>query len=300
MNKHNNLKKDYMKTYIHSIFALAIAACAFIACGDDVDQPENYNQHIGQAIYEPAGAGTAEDPFNVAGLANELKDITGVTAKEYYVRGYVCSVAKYNDQYGAINYYISDHPKGKSTWFYVYSGLGLNKDKFTAITDLKVGTEVVICGKGTTYQGSLQLDRNSYIVLMNGKDTPEGWEVFEPTGSGSSESPYNVTGVIEATKNLESGKTTTEIIYTHGYVSSVASFNSKYNSLSYYITDSQTGKSAKFYVYSGQGLNNTKFSGVSDLKAGDEVVVCGKITNYNGTIEYQSQNYIVKLNGKTE
>ena len=70
--------------------------------------------------------------------------------------------------------------------------------------------------------------------------------------------------------------------------------------MNYYISDDKEGNLNSFYVYSGQGLGNTKFTSEEDLKAGDEVVVCGKVTNFNGTIEFQSQNYIVSLNGKTK
>lgn len=120
----------------------------------------------------------------------------------------------------------------------------------------------------------------------------------KPTGSGTQTDPYNVAGIIEATKNLASGATTTKEYYAKGYVSKVGSFNEKFNSLSYYISDDKDGDMNSFYVYSGQGLGNTNFSSASDLKVGDEVVVYGKVTNYNGTIEFQSQNYIVTLNGQ--
>ena len=121
-----------------------------------------------------------------------------------------------------------------------------------------------------------------------------------PTGKGTAADPFNVQGIINDTKDLESGKTTDNEIYAKGYVVGKPSFNSKYSSLSYYIADDKEGNLNSFYVYSGQGLGKTKFTSEDDLKAGDEVIVCGKVTNYNGTIEFQSQNYIVSLNGKTK
>ena len=121
--------------------------------------------------------------------------------------------------------------------------------------------------------------------------------VVEPTGSGTEADPYNVASIIKETKDLASGQTTDKNYYVKGYVESTETFFDKYGSISYFICDDKEGKTNKFYVYSGQGLGNTKFSGLNDLKAGDEVTICGKITNYKGTIEFQSQNYIVELNG---
>ena len=121
--------------------------------------------------------------------------------------------------------------------------------------------------------------------------------VVEPVGSGTEADPYNVASIIKETKDLASGQTTDKNYYVKGYVESTETFFDKYGSISYFICDDKEGKTNKFYVYSGQGLGNTKFSGLNDLNAGDEVTICGKITNYQGTIEFQSQNYIVELNG---
>ena len=130
-------------------------------------------------------------------------------------------------------------------------------------------------------------------INPNAKETV----VVEPVGSGTEADPYNVASIIKETKDLASGQTTDKNYYVKGYVESTEKFFDTYGSISYFICDDKEGKTNKFYVYSGQGLGNTKFSSLNDLKAGDEVTICGKITNYKGTIEFQSQNYIVELNG---
>lgn len=157
---------------------------------------------------------------------------------------------------------------------------------------------VDITGIATRYNNVWQvLMRTDRDIVPSNTDAPP---VATPTGKGTADDPYNVQGIINATKDLESGKTTDNEIYAKGYVVGKPSFNSKYSSLSYYIADDKEGNLNSFYVYSGQGLGKTKFTSEDDLKAGDEVVVCGKVTNFNGTIEFQSQNYIVSLNGKTK
>lgn len=157
---------------------------------------------------------------------------------------------------------------------------------------------VDITGIATRYNNVWQvLMRTDRDIVPSNTDAPP---VATPTGSGTAADPYNVQGIINATKNIASGETTKEEIYAKGYVVGKPSFVSKYSSMNYYISDDKEGNLNSFYVYSGQGLGNTKFTSEEDLKAGDEVVVCGKVTNFNGTIEFQSQNYIVSLNGKTK
>lgn len=117
--------------------------------------------------------------------------------------------------------------------------------------------------------------------------------VFEPTGNGTASSPYNVAGIVQATQDLASGSTTSAEYYVTGYICKVGEYRSQYGSISYFISDDKYGNSGSFYVYGGLGLGKAKFSSADDLKAGDKVTICGKVTNYNGTIEFQSNNYIV-------
>ena len=57
---------------------------------------------------------------------------------------------------------------------------------------------------------------------------------------------------------------------------------------------------ATLYIYSGKDLGNAGFVGAEDLKAGDEVVVCGTLKKFNTTYELDKNNYLISINGKTE
>ena len=119
----------------------------------------------------------------------------------------------------------------------------------------------------------------------------------EAKGTGSAADPFNIAGII---KYIENGGSADQEVYTKGKVVSVkaGSFDATYGSLKYYISDDGTTNN-QFYVYNGYaGPNRTKFSGEDALKPGDEVVICGKAKNYNGTNEYDANNYLVSLNGK--
>lgn len=126
---------------------------------------------------------------------------------------------------------------------------------------------------------------------------PEAPSAGEPKGTGTAADPFNIAGII---KYIEDGGSADQEVYTKGKVVSVkaGSFDASFGSLKYYISDDGTTAN-QFYVYNGYaGPNRTKFSGEDALKPGDEVVICGKAKNYNGTNEYDTGNYLVSLNGK--
>lgn len=122
---------------------------------------------------------------------------------------------------------------------------------------------------------------------------------YVPQGTGSAADPYNVAGILDGTKDLAKGSTTATDLYTTGYVAEIGEFNTSFGNITFYITDSPEGKSTKFYVYRCLGLGGEKFTSADDIKKGDIVTVCGKVKNYNGTIEYDQGSYLVKLNDKT-
>ena len=131
------------------------------------------------------------------------------------------------------------------------------------------------------------------LPSINGGDSEEA----EPTGTGTAADPFNVAAAV---KYIDEGGDAATNKYVKGKVVSVdaGSYDSKYGSLKYYISDDGTTKN-QFRVYNGYaGPNRTKFSGEDALKAGDEVVICGSLTIVNGTKEFTTGNYVVSLNGQ--
>lgn len=126
----------------------------------------------------PKGTGSKEDPFNIAAVNKYIKD-GGAADVEVYVKGKVSELVEFKEQYGSINYYISEDGTTNNQ-FYVYGGLGLGKNKFTKLDELKVGDELIICGKVKNFSGTYEFDYNNYIYSLNGKteggttpDTPD-------------------------------------------------------------------------------------------------------------------------------
>ena len=131
------------------------------------------------------------------------------------------------------------------------------------------------------------------LPSINGGDSEEA----EPTGTGTAVDPFNVAAAV---KYIDEGGDAATNKYVKGKVVSVdaGSYDPKYGSLKYYISDDGTTKN-QFRVYNGYaGPNRTKFSGEDALKAGDEVVICGSLTIVNGTKEFTTGNYVISLNGQ--
>lgn len=143
-------------------------------------------------VTEATGSGTQADPFNVIGAFNYVKDLKsgGITEKDVYIKGFVCKVDKssFNSQYGNIDYYISDDADGLSSCFYVYRGLGLNKSKFTSADDIKIGDEVVVTGKITNYNGTIEYQSNStnknWLVSIKKAPDPSYYSADFTNGQG--------------------------------------------------------------------------------------------------------------------
>ena len=126
-------------------------------------------------------------------------------------------------------------------------------------------------------------------------------------GDGTKESPYLASQAAGICAELESGKTTTDKFYVKGYIKKLASKHadgvSQYGNGSFYITDDPDGQvTPDFYCFQVNYLEGNKFTSADQVKVGDEVVVYGQLTNYNGTYETVGKGaaYIYSLNGKTE
>lgn len=123
-------------------------------------------------VGDPKGAGTMEDPFNVAAANKYIKD-GGDATVEKYVKGKISELKEFRSEYGSISYYISEDGT-TANQFFVYGGNNLGNTKFTKLEELKVGDEVVICGKLKNYSGTYEFDSKNYLVSLNGKKAETG------------------------------------------------------------------------------------------------------------------------------
>lgn len=163
--------------------------------GDSTPQPTG----------EAKGTGTETDPYNVAAVlayVNSLgKDVT--SPNEVYVKGKISAVTeKFGTQFGNATFVITDEGAGNEFTF--YRGLYFGKQKYSdnSALNVKVGDEVVICGKVVLFRGNTPetSQNDAYIVSINGATDGGGSGEVTPTptgdGEGSEANPYNVPAAI--------------------------------------------------------------------------------------------------------
>lgn len=106
--------------------------------------------------------GSLEKPFTAAEAITAIGAGGDLTNK--YVKGVITEVTSFNSQYGSITYKITSGEKTLT----VYGGLDLGNTQFTSLDDLKVNDVVLVVGTLSKYNTSYQLDKNNYLVTLNG------------------------------------------------------------------------------------------------------------------------------------
>jgi hypothetical protein len=158
---------------------------------------------------EVKGKGSADDPFNVAGVKSIQSSFD--KTKEYYVSGIISKLDKFNDKYGSISYYISDDGKTDNQ-FYIFGGQNLNKGKFNKLEDLKVGDKVTVCGKLVIFNSTFEMSGGNYLVALNGT-TSGGGESGGETGSSEGVTIDNATNTVTLTNtSVTAGTETVELL----------------------------------------------------------------------------------------
>ncbi len=267
------------------IATLLLMVMGFSSCDDDKAVPPVFYP-------EQIGDGTGLSPYSVGTALTKI--YTGdYTSKQVFVKGIVSQVTEFGESYGNITYYISDDGKAKNE-LEVYRGLGLNGDKFTSISDLSVGDEVIIACVLTYYNNRYaETSQGAIIVSLNGSPwTPD--PVIDPAGTGVRDDPYNVTKALEV---ILSDNCPAEKVYVSGIISKIENIDTSYGNATYYISD--TGSTfTQLEVYRGYSLGGARFKSDSEIKVGDKVVIYGQVVNFNGTPEFTTGSMICKLGDK--
>ena len=292
-----------MKKLFYSLFAL-VFAMAFTSC-EDVPAPYYDPSEGGGSIISPLGQGTEEDPFNVAGAYKYIADGNDGDAI-VYVRGIIVSVSEVDiKQYGNATYSISDDGTAKNV-LQVYRGLALGNRKFISENEIKPGDEVIICGKLVSRNGEYEFTQGNYIYYLNGESAAGMGEI---SGTGTLEDPYTPGAANLFCKTLESDVVTDKEYYIKGKISRIANKGTytdggTYGNASFYISDSGEA-TGEFYCFRVLYLKNTKYNEYTgtktDIKVGDEVIVCAKLVLYQGTTPETSagNGYMYSHNGNT-
>ena len=308
------MKKLFYSFFVMAMTAMFLASCEDVPAPFDMPTPDDPTP---EQTVDPAGSGTQADPYNVAAaieFAQQLQ-VGEESQQDVYIKGKVASIREnYTTQYGNATFNISDDGTSKVT-FTIYRALYLGNKKYTSGDVLKEGDEVIVCGKVTNYNGTLETQQNkAFLYSLNGKSEGGGGgggTGGDPKGSGTLDDPYNPAGAANAVKNLTWTSNdvyeTTGDVYVKGKISRIADKGTfteggNYGNASFYISEDGT-ENGEFYCFRILYLGNKKYeAGKTDIKVGDEVIICGQLMNYRGNTPetVAGKAYLYSLNGKTE
>ena len=233
------------------------------------------------------GDGTLESPYDVAKALSLIANGENDPDAEVYIKGKVSQIKEVSAQFGNATYWISDDGSTDNQ-LYVFRGKYLNGEKFTSEDQLKVGDEVVILGKLTTFNDDPQVGTGSKLVSVNG-------QTGVTVGDGTEGNPYSASQALEMIANGENNPDAE--VYIKGKVSQIKEVSAQFGNATYWISDDGSTDN-QLYVFRGKYLNGEKFTSEDQLKVGDEVVILGKLTTYNGDPQVNTGSKIVSINGE--
>ena len=246
------------------------------------------------------------------GSSSEVKTVTiadfnaaPVSDTWYQLTGTVKNL-KDGDQYG--NFDLED-ATGSVYVYGLLSEKGGDKKKFQELVAAKgitEGSKITIIGNRGEYNGKIEV-LNAYFVSIEGGNEPGGGGGGETTDAGTSaDNPFTPAQANAFIAGLDADQNTEQDYYIKGKIIEITDknqFNTQYGNCTFYISDDGTDKDDKFYVFRTLYLGNVKYNDESWIlpKAGDEVIICGKVVNYKGNTPetVANKSYIYSLNGKT-
>lgn len=164
-------------------------------------------------------------------------------------------------------------------------------------------------------EGQAEVSVNGNVLTVVAKDEFIGFSkiviksMFKMTispedasGYGILNNPFTACMANVLAGSLEQGETTSEDYYVKGKIADIKyTFSEQYGTATFFISRDGSNDYT-FQAYSVYYLENKPWvEGNTQIKVGDEVIICGKLTNYNGTPETASKKaYIYSLNGVTK
>ena len=272
--------------YIYSLNGQTEAGEPSIAPGSTIDNPMTVTQAIAKC--QETGETATTDKYYIKGIVDEAYTVNSFKNATFYLVDAEGSESKF------MAYRVTD-----------IEGKGL-KEGYV----IPKGATVILYAQVINYRGTTPetVVNNGYLISVNGQapevdgggDTPTPAE--DPKGTGTATDPYNVAAAIAAASALDANVPTENDFYTKGKIAKIRyTYSAQYGTATYYISDDGTENNT-FLVYGSYFFGNESWQeGQTQIQVGDEVIVCGKLINYNGTTpEYaDKKNWLVSLNGKT-
>lgn len=123
-------------------------------------------------------------------------------------------------------------------------------------------------------------------------------QVKAASTSDIANTPETAYTVAKALELITAGEGLETKVYVKGIVTEVSEISLVHGNATYTISD-DAAKTNELLVFRGYYLNGDKFTADDQIKVGDNVVVYGKLVDYNGTKEITTGSSIYSINGST-
>ncbi len=263
---------------------------------------------------DPNKAGSVNNPYTVAQAQEVLAALApNVKSDEVYAKGKISKIDEVETvQYGNATFYISD-TGSEDGQLEVFRCVFLEKSKFTAADQIKVGDEVIICGQLVNYRSTKaaetdpvtpEFTQGCYIYSLNGKTKAEGGEQPEPQVT-----KISVAEALTAINALADGAKSENSFIVKGYIVGTPEFQRKddgtlYGNVNCTIAD-EKGGTATLTIFRAKNYENANFDEetISSLKEGDLVEFQGLLQKYvkgDVTTPELVSGYLISVNGSGE
>ena len=112
--------------------------------------------------------------------------------------------------------------------------------------------------------------------------------------------PETAYTVAQAFELIAAGQGLDTKVYVKGYITNIKEVSTSFGNATYSLNDENTyNAETALLVYRGYYLDGENFTAEDQIKVGDQVVVYGKLVNYNGTYEINTGSSIHSINGTT-
>lgn len=185
----------------------------------------------------------------------------------------------------------------QADWFTVEPAAGKGNGQVTVYVNENAGAE---------RSATLHFQKTSTMKVSFDVTVAQAAGRVLELGDGTLAKPYLASQAADVASQLADGATTPNKVYVKGYVKKFASKHaagiSDFGNALFYITDGPDFEGTDFYCYQVYYLGGKKFTSEDQIKIGDEVIVYGQLTNYNGTYETVGKGaaYCYSINGQTE
>ena len=161
--------------------------------------------------------------------------------------------------------------------------------------------EGIIYMKGNNVEGNYFVEDGRgrlYLVDNTGGGVFMG-KVEGSKGSGSLDNPFNAVAASAYAEYIGRNSESPTDVYIKGKVASIVeNYDNSYGNATFHISDDGSSTNT-FYIYRAYYLGNSKYTDGNLLKEGDDVVIYGKVTYYNGSIPetVTKKAFLYSLNG---